>query len=233
MRPPFIHLFAAGLLACTTGCAGSFSPIRPDKIATYTSVSSSSPVELGYQFDALRLAGGNKKYIKKEGKNGYHLTAVRVTNNGSQPVNFSQDMNLMYGDRPVAPVPAAVAAHDLKQGVAIYLLYLLLNVQVGGTTNPQTNVTTGGTFLPTGPFIAGGNMLGASGANANLRKNLEMYDLTNRVIKPGETVYGIVSLREMTVSPLRLEMRGAKAAQAPAAALPAAAPAGTPVAAPR
>lgn len=167
--------------------------------------------------------------MKKENKFGYRVVAVRVTNNWDREVNFTRDLNLLYGERPIAIVPSAIAAHDLRQGVAIYLLYLLLNVQVGGTTDPRTGATTGGTFLPTGPFIAGGNMLVASGANTNLRKELAAYDLTNRVLKPGETVYGLLSLRETAVAPLRLEPRAGMAqpglpAPAPAGALPGTAP---------
>ncbi len=62
-------------------------------------------------------------------------------------------------------------------------------------------------------------MLGASLANKNFRNELEQYDLTNRNIRPGETVYGLVSLREPNVAPLRLELRTVAAA-APAPALP-------------
>ena len=231
MHHRFTHFYAAGLLALTTGCAGSYTAIQPSRIATYVSSPSASPIELGYQFDALRQRGGNKKYIKKEAKRGYHVVAVRVTNKLSQDINFSRDVDFIYGDRPAVPTPSAVAAHDLRQGVAIYLLYLLLNPTIGSTTDPRTGAITGGTTLPLGPFIAGGNMLGAGGANGNLRKEFAAYDLTNRTIKPGETVYGIVSMRETSVAPIRAELR-ASAMPAAAMPMPAAAPAPTPAASP-
>jgi hypothetical protein len=236
MNHRFTQICAAGLLALTTGCAGSYTAIQPNRIATYVSSPSASPIEMAYQFDALRQRGGNKKYVKKETKNGYHVAAVRVTNKSDREINFSRDVDLLYGDRPVVPTPSAVAAHDLRQGVAIYLLYLLLNPTVGATTDPRTGAVSGGTTIPLGPFVAGGNMLGASGANANLRKEFAAYDLTNRTIKSGETVYGIVSMRETSVAPIRAELR---ASAMPAAALPtpaatpAVVPAATPVAAPR
>lgn len=223
MNSRFTYLFALALLALTTGCAGSYALIRPAQITSYTPSQSSGPVALAYQFDALRLGGRNKKYGKKEAKHGYRVVAVRVTNNWDREVNFSRDLTLLYGDRPVAPVPAAIAAQDLKQGVAIYLLYLPVNFRVGTTYDPFTGRTTGGTFLPTGPLIAAANMVGASGANANLRKEFTFFDLTNRILKPGETVYGILSLREIGVAPLRVEMR-APVSPPPAAALPAVSP---------
>jgi hypothetical protein len=116
------------------------------------------------------------------------------------------------------------AAQDLKQGVAIYLLYVLGIGQIGGSYDPLTGQTTGGTLLPWGPFAAAGNMIGASSANANLRKEFLRYDLANKTIRSGETVFGIVSLRETNVAPLRLALRN-QAAFTPAPAQPAAAPA--------
>lgn len=218
MASTFTNLCTAGLLALSTGCAGTYTLVKPDRIGTYTQAPASGPVEFAYQFDALRLRGGNKKYVKKEAKRGYHVVAVRLTNKSTQEINFSRDLTLLYGDRPVTPIPNAAAAKDMKQGVAIYLLYVLLNFRVGTQFDPRTGTTTGGTFLPTGPFIAGANMLGASGANTNMRKEFEYYDLTNRTIKPGETRYGILSLREIAVAPLKIEMRTATAAPQPAPA---------------
>ncbi|MCB2377746.1 hypothetical protein LGH70_09150 [Hymenobacter sp. BT635] len=232
MRNTFTRIVAGSALLFATGCAGGYTAIRPTTVTSYTSVTSAnSPVEFSYQYGALSIHGRNKKYNKKERKRGYQTVAVKVKNNTDQELNFSRDLELYFGDRPVAPVPSVQAANDLKQGVAIYLLYLLLNFNVGGTTtvNSSTGQTTtsGGTFIPTGPFIAGGNMIGASQANKNLRLEFAQHDLTNKSIKPGETVYGIISLREMNVAPLHLVLRNSSAATRPSTtpASPAQAPA--------
>ena len=235
MKKRLTRSLATFLVGCTllgSSCAASFTPMRPERMATYQSSSAvGAPVQFAYQYDALRMRGRNKKYAKKAQKHGYQVLAVRVTNNTSAELNFSRDAVLYCGDHPVTPVMSSLAANDMKQGVFIYLLYVLLNFNVGGTTtyNSYTGqqTTTGGTFLPTGPFIAGGNMLGASLANKNFRSELEQYDLTNRNIRPGETVYGLISLREQNVAPLRLELRTV-AAQQPAAPAPALPPATSP-----
>ncbi|WP_201978512.1 hypothetical protein [Hymenobacter rubidus] len=228
MTPRFTSLVASALLALSTGCAGSYNAIRPDRINTYIPSHSSGPVELGYQFDVLRLRG-NKKYVKKENKRGYHVAAVKVTNNWDRDVNFSRDLTLLYGDRSIIPMAPDVAAKSLRQGIAIYLLYLLLNGNYGGTYNSSTGQTTGGTYLPLGFFLTGGNMLGAGLANGNLRKEFERYDLTNRTLHPGETVYGIMSFHESSMAPIRLEMRGIPpTVAAPVTTPPVAAPAAEP-----
>jgi len=231
----FTRFLAFGSILVGTGCAGSYKAIQPDRIATYQSTATfpASPVEFSYQYSALITHGGNKKYLKKERKRGYQVVAVKVKNNTSTELQFGRDLELSFGNRPIMPVPAVQAASDLKQGVAIYLLYLLLNFQIGGTTTSNgygQTTTTGGTFLPTGPFIAAGNMVGAGMANANLRKEFMQYDIANKIIRPGETVFGIISLRETNVAPLNLSLRNQAAATSPSAqpAVPQPSPASSP-----
>jgi hypothetical protein len=234
MFKTFTRFAVAASLLTATGCAGSYHAIHPERISTYQSVSTSSaPVEFAYQYSALLTNGANKKYVKKEHKKGYQVVAVRLKNNTPNDLLFARDLELSFGDRPIVPVPAVQTATDLKQGVAIYALYILLNFNIGGTQNPYTGQTEGGTFLPTGPFIAAGNMIGAGGANKNLRQEFLRYDMANRVIRPGETVYGIISLRESNVAPLRVTLRNQAAMTAPAAApAPVTAPQATPIAPP-
>ncbi|UOQ82793.1 hypothetical protein [Hymenobacter sp. 5414T-23] len=197
----------------------------------------SAPVEFSYQYSALLTNGPNKKYVKKERKKGYQVVAVRLKNNTSTDLNFSRDLELTFADRPVVPVSSLQAADDLKQGVAIYLLYVFGIGRIGGSVDPYTGQTTGGTILPWGPVAAAGNMLGASAANKNLKMEFARYDLTNKVLHPGETVYGIMSLRESNVAPLRLTLRNQAAMTAPAApptpaTLPQVAPATPPATSP-
>ncbi len=231
MKRHLTRSFAAFLVGCTllgSSCAGSYTAIRPERVATFQSSAVAAPLQFGYQYDALRLHGRNKKYVKKEQKKGYHVVAVQVKNNTGADVDFSRDAVLYSGDRPIMPVSPTLAAQDMKQGVFIYLLYVLLNPTFYTTTTTNGYPTASeGTTIYMGPFIAGGNMLGASLANKNFRNELEQYDLTNRVIHPGETVYGLICLREATVAPLRLELRTMAANAAPVAPAAPSAPAPT------
>jgi hypothetical protein len=230
MQKVFTRSLAVGLIVSTllgSGCAASYTPIHPEHIATYQSSPTGAPLQFSYQYDALRQRGRNKKYAKKELKHNYHVVAVRITNTTASEINFSRDAVLYCGDRPVQPVAAQIAAQDMKQGVWIYLLYVLLNPTFTKTTTTNGYVTSSeSSTYYIGPFIAGGNILGASLANNNFRRDLENNDLINRNIRPGETVYGLISLREPTVAPLRLELRTV------ASTTPASAPAPAPATAP-
>ncbi|PJJ59205.1 hypothetical protein [Hymenobacter chitinivorans] len=208
MRNTFTQFLAATILLFGTSCAGSYTAVRPSTITNYTAVTSpNSPVEFGYSYGALSVHGRNKKYLKKERKRGYQTVAVRVKNNTATELNFSRDLELYFGDRPVMPISGLQAANDMKQGVWIYLLYAPLAATVGGTYDPQTGVTTGGTIIPWGLGVSAGNILGSSSANTNMRNEFAANDLTNKVIRPGETVTGILCLRETNVAPLHLVLR--------------------------
>ncbi|MBT2556795.1 hypothetical protein J7E24_03290 [Hymenobacter sp. ISL-91] len=229
MRKTFTQVAAAvSATVLLSGCAGSYRAIQPERITSYQPAApAGAPVDFSYRYSALITNGANKKYVKKERKRGYQVVAVQLRNNTANELNFSRDLELSFGDRPIQPVSSMQASEDLKQGVAIYLLYVLLNVTVGNYTTVNGQITEDNrVFLPTGPFIAGGNMLGASAANKNMRNELARYDLTNKVLRPGETVYGIMALRETNVAPLKLTLRNS------AAAAPAAAPMPTPASAP-
>ncbi|NVO84729.1 hypothetical protein [Hymenobacter terrestris] len=227
MRKTFTQVAAVVSAAVLlSSCAGSYHAIQPERITSYQSAApAGAPVDFGYRYSALLTNGANKKYVKKERKRGYQMVAVQLRNNTANELNFSRDLELTFGDRPIQPVSSMQASEDLKQGVAIYLLYVLLNFNVGNYTTVNGQITEDNrVFLPTGPFIAGGNMLGASGANKNMRNELARYDLTNKVLQPGETVYGIVALRETNVAPLKLTLRNSAAAAPAATPAPAAVP---------
>ncbi len=214
MRNTLTQLAAiASAATLLSGCAGSYHAIQPERLTSYQSVTATgAPIDFSYRYSALLANGANKKYVKKERKRGYQIVAVQLRNNTVADLNFSRDLELTFADRPVQPVSSLQASEDLKQGVAIYLLYVLGIGQVGGTYDPSTRQTTGGTILPWGPVVAGGNMLGASAANKNMRNEFARYDLTNKVLRPGETVYGIVALRETGVAPLKINFRNSAAA---------------------
>jgi hypothetical protein len=175
------------------GCAASYSPINPE-VRKYRSGDSLAPVSFMYRYDVLSLRG-NKRYSKKELKNGLNVVAVRITNNTDSIIHTS-DLRLFYGSREIIPVNPEVAAMQLKQGTAIYLLYCLLGLYITNAESTGYGVQEKTTFIPIGIPIAAGNMIGAGAANKNLKKEFLKYDINNKDINPHETLYGIITLKE-------------------------------------
>src|SRR5690606_13907455 len=82
-------------------------------------------VDFSYKYDVLRERG-NKKYAKKEFSNGVKIVAVKITNNANQSFVFGQHLKIHSNGNPVNLLEPQLMYKELKQGVPIYLLYLLL-----------------------------------------------------------------------------------------------------------
>ncbi|ALJ00472.1 hypothetical protein [Rufibacter tibetensis] len=198
-------LLGVGLALSTLlgSCASSYRSIRPETLQyNFKETSPEDNLSISYVYDGLALRN-NKKYVKRETRNAIKIVAVKIENNSATKISVGQDCRFMMGDRVLMPMEPQVAAKLIKQPVPIYLLYALLNFSVGGTQDPSGNVS-GATFIPTGPFIAGGNMIVASSANANMHKELIGNNIMAKSIDPGQTAFGILCLRETTSGPLKI-----------------------------
>ena len=166
-------------------------------------------MQVGYHYNVL-TEKGNKKFARKEEKNHISLVALKVTNNTDRPLTYGKDMQLYSGAMPISIMDQEIVFKSLRQQAPLFLLYLML-LPTNLTISPES--TNGGmpdaTVIPVGyalgPGLAIGNMMMASSNNKVFRTELSMYDLTDRQIAPGETVYGLVGLSFASFS--QLEMR--------------------------
>lgn len=184
------------------GCAMYYRPISPDKV-NYNILENHDGIELSYRYDLLRERG-NKKMAKKELANGIKIIAVRLTNNTDTIVTVGKNIAFFSGLNEIVPLEPLDVKNKVKQSVIGYLPYFL-----GAFGN--SNVTFNGQLVSSFPFglflwpgIAIGNMVVANGANSNLLKELRAYDIVNMDIKPGQTIYGIIGVRDDSFVPLTI-----------------------------
>jgi hypothetical protein len=198
------------LFACS--CAGTYKPINP-RILNYNYTESSNGVSMSYQYDMLQVRR-NKRYAKKEDKKNLRVVAVKVTNHTDSVLSFSNDLTWHLGGRETIPVDPLVVGKKIKQTVPTYLLLSLLNIRITETEmtsrGPVTKTTA---FLPTGFLMAGGNMIVAGTANANFRRELNLYNLAGQKVSPGETKYGIVTFETLGREPVELRIKSRAVAQ--------------------
>jgi hypothetical protein len=192
-----------------TGCASSYKPIDP-RTANYGNKLTESNVEFSYQYDILR-ARGNKKYAKKEDKSGIRVVAVKITNNSGSDLILGENFDIYSSDRKVVALDPAIVYPKLKQGVAIYLLYMPLTLLTFNTYrhNGRGTVETSSTpiGLAIGPGITIGNMAMAGTANTRFKAELVYNNLINRKIANGETVYALVALQDFGFNPLSIRLK--------------------------
>lgn len=187
------------------GCASAYHPIRPDA-SYYGNKSTESNVDFSYKLGVLR-EHGNKKYAKREDRKGIRLASVKIVNNTTIPLEVGEDIEFYSGDSRLIPIDPITLHHELKQGVPIYLLYLLMSVITVNRYDERGNVTSAvpvGLFI--GPGIAVGNMAAAGAANQNFLEEMEKFNVVGKTLKPGETAYGIIGVRDIGYNPIQIRV---------------------------
>lgn len=204
-----IKFFKISVLALSvlflTSCASGYKKIEPKKI-NFASRSENNSVVLEYKYDLLE-----KKYKKKELNNGLKVIAVKVTNNSANDLVFGKDIRLTYENgNELNLLETNVVYKAIKQSPASYLWYLLLSPMQFQTMTTNSNgqqQTSSSTpiGLVIGPGLAGGNMIAASSANKNFQNDLLENDIIGKVIKKGETVYGIIGIQSNNYDSIKVK----------------------------
>lgn len=195
MKKLALGTLAVSLLA---SCASSYKVIGPNSL-NYRTTNEDRNIEFSYKYDVLNERG-NRKYAKKESRTGVKVVAVRVTNNSQESFVFGQDLRVHSNGIPINIIEPKVIQQQLKQGVPIYLLYLLLTPLQLNTGDSSTPIG-----LAVGPGITVGNMVAAASANSKLLQELENNFLNGQKVDPGETVHGLIGIRDSGYNPLTLE----------------------------
>lgn len=180
-----------------SSCASFYKPIDPHNM-NYDSLDGS---ELAYadKRNVLTLTG-NTRYAKKEEKYDINVVAVKVQNNTDETISIKEDVLFLVDGREVSPLESYVVEDKIKQrNIGLYALYglLFLNINDGG----------GQRSYPIGVPIAVGNIGVAASSNSKFRKNFVADNLLNKVVQPGETVYGLVAFRDLYSKKLELQLK--------------------------
>ena len=192
---------------CLVSCASGYRMIQPKSI-NYISINEADGLTLQYRYELL-----DKKYEKKEERNGVKLVAIKITNNSDRDVTFGKDVTLAFENEHIVYVMENEKVFKtLKQSPASYLWYLLLSPLNLYTTKTnsnglpeQTSSTPIGLVL--GPGLAGGNMIAAGSANKKFKTELLEYNINGTVIKRGETKYGLIGIRSDSFDALKLKIQ--------------------------
>lgn len=155
-------------------------------------------------------------YARKELKNDYSLMAFSIVNKTELPINV-RDLTFMCGATVlIQPVKMEDIYSVLKQKAGLYWLYSAgvavypkpavqtvsmsgNNVQVNKPDNPKKFIKNGKQFIPIpfGVVFAAANFGIAHKANKKLKSELELYDISNKLIQPGDSIKGWIPFRNV------------------------------------
>jgi len=196
-----------------TSCATAYKSINPSQV-NYTTRLNENNIDFYYQYGILGLRG-NKKFSKKEDKKGFKVISVKITNNTDKTLIVGENLDFYSSDRKLVLLDPVFAHQHLKQGVAIYLLYLpltFLQFYTYDTKNyngySQKKIASSTPIgLLIGPPIVIGNMLVAGTANKRFKEELITYNLNGKKIVSGQTAYGLIIINDFNYGPLNLKTK--------------------------
>ncbi|MFC2151833.1 hypothetical protein ACFLSE_04830 [Bacteroidota bacterium] len=209
MRKNIFKTLVIFTIALLSGCASVYKPINPPTIK-YTSHVLKDGISLSYKYDVLNEKG-NRKYARREDVKSLKIISLKITNNTDSTIAIGKDVAFYCGSNQLFPLEPIVVKHSIKQAAPSYLLYLLLTpLKLFVTKTTATSVTTEtypiGYVL--GPTLALGNMAVAGTANTNLLNELNTYNILNQNIEKGETVYGIIGLKDLSYNTISIRKIG-------------------------
>jgi hypothetical protein len=133
----------------------------------------------------------NYFYAKRELKNNLSLIAFKIANKSELPVRIG-DLQFSCGASvSIAPIKMDEFYTILRQKAPLYWLY-----SIGVVVYPRPPKGSKKFIpLPFGLPMAAANYAIAYRANKKLKQDLQLLDLSNKLIQPGDTIQGILPFR--------------------------------------
>lgn len=192
------------LVLFIAGCATGYKPINPPSIL-YPSYDLQNGIIFSYKYDVLGEQG-NKKYAKREVAKGIRIVAVSLTNNSDSDVNVGSQVEFFAGSNRVFLMDPMEVKIAINQNMEQFLPYLLISgVFIKVDNGGGSRVYPVGLFLA--PILTVDNMVTAASANKKLFEELIRYNLSYKIIRKGETVYGIISFQGTGNDPVSIKLK--------------------------
>jgi hypothetical protein len=176
-----MRLLASGLfILMFSSCASTYKSLKPSS-SYFGNTDEVNGVKFSYKQGVLAETG-NKKYAKREVSKAIKVVSVKIINNSSKDLVIGQNAKFYTGSSELRLIEPTTVHQQLKQGVPVYLLYLLLSPVQLYTSNSNGTVSSTPIGLILGPTISIGNMAVAGSANQNFLKELNEFNLGNVLI---------------------------------------------------
>jgi len=184
-------------------CASSYKTISPNSLNYSNRQICNEKLEVSYIYDVYSMTD-NRKYSRKEKNNNYRTIAVRIRNLTDTSKTITTDNFRIYAnDRELSMANKADYFGAVSQLSAVYLLHGLWGpwrIESWSDSNGQSGTKT--TYIPIGLAVGVINMIIATVANSNHRKEINDNEIFGKTIKPKETITGIVILNYSQYDPL-------------------------------
>lgn len=194
-------LALTGLLLMS--CASSYKSIKPENLNYSNSQICNEKLQVSYIYDIYSLSS-NKKYAKKEKNNNYRTIALRISNlTDTSRLITTDNFRIYVNNQELTVADKTKYLEVVNQLSAAYLLHGIWGPWRVETWD-DSNGNSGGkvTYVPIGLTVGVINVIIASVANSNHKKEITDNEIFGRTLKPRETITGIVILNYSQYDPL-------------------------------
>ena len=172
-----------------SSCAGTYKPFYAEQFPYKEMKTENEKFEYTTR-QGVMFNTGNTKIAKRElKKGGYTLVAIKIVNKSDVPLPI-KDFNFSCGvANKITPISTEEYIKKSKQNAGLYWLY-------AGWVAPNPfgkgNLKK---VLPVGIVPAITNFGIAVRANKKMKKNIALYDMTNKVVQPNDTLIGVLPFK--------------------------------------
>jgi hypothetical protein len=188
------------------GCASTYKPMTLPTLVYMDSQTVSDSLRVSYRFGVQEVSG-NRRYANKEKTHGLAAVAVKVQNLSTVPLSLSRTtfkVSSAAGEK-VALSPLSYSS-KIKQRVGLHMLHALWGPWgISWSEDEYGERDVSGFYIPVGAIVGIGNAVRASNANKKNLANMEMHEIWNKTIAPGETIYGLIAIPARTEEALNFE----------------------------
>ena len=188
----FLFIISVWLL---TSCAANYRALMPETL-TYPNSYSTEDLEMEYDYYILQTRLNHRKYGRKALDNNLLFVALKLRNNSEVQLKLNEDYFITDKDGEVLQTYTTDELFKLtKQNAGSYAAYFGI-CAYAFSEDAYINEEP----FPIAPVLGGGipgvvNIAVAAKANLAYKNELEKYDLTKKIIEPGETVFGVVGVK--------------------------------------
>jgi hypothetical protein len=182
------------------GCASTYKPVTLNNMVYMDTKNAGDSLKVSYRFGVQQLTN-NRRYAKKEIKHNLAAVAVKIENVSTVPLSVSRS-TFKVGSATGAKVVYSPMAYSakVKQRVGLHMLHALWGPWgISWREDEYGSTDVKGYYIPVGLIVGIGNAVRASNANKKHLEMLNHYEIWNKEILPGESLYGIISIS--TLSP--------------------------------
>jgi hypothetical protein len=172
-----------------SGCASTFKTFNAEQFPYKEFKTENEKFDYTSRQGVMFNTNNTRIAKKEQKKDGYTLVSFKIVNKSNIPLNI-KDFNFSCGgSTKISPISTEEYIKKMKQKAGLYWLYAgIVSPNPFGKGNLKK-------VIPLGIIPAVTNFGIALKANKKMKKNIELYDISNKVIQPNDTIIGILPFK--------------------------------------